>query len=131
MTQRISITSSIGRSWQNVAESAALSRRAGSCSESRLFKIENGVLTNCSEEGPLVYVVLGHQVVQYVGQTRQPLSVRIGNHLRNPAKAQNWSHVAAITLDYDTSAARVDEIERRARDMLRPRMGSSWPRKPS
>lgn len=83
--------------------------------------------------GPAIYGCLGHGAWQYVGQTVQPVAARLrghghdGNATRRTAKCAAWRGLCVALLD-PRSAAELDRVERLARDVLQPRMGSRWPR---
>lgn len=86
-------------------------------------------LSECPTIGPVVYSVLGERgAVMWVGSTGQPLRDRVRTHLRDPAKAQSFRHVAAIPLDVATPQWIVGAVERRGKLLLDPLMGDRWPR---
>ena len=74
--------------------------------------------------GPLIYLVIGHQTVQYVGQTYRTLQERIREHLcEEPQSAGLVARRLLRPSSRATSAETVDLLEHAARKAMRPQMG--------
>lgn len=125
---RLVRSSSAGRGWAAVVDSAYPDLRTGVGDPMRLWCVDPWDLPTKPVVGPLIYLVIGHQTVQYVGQTYRTLQERIREHLCEEPKAQDWSHVGYFALSRATSAETVDLLEHAARKAMRPQMGRRWPR---
>lgn len=85
-------------------------------------------------QGPAIYGAVGYGEWQYAGQTLQTVARRMKGHAtdsdraRRYLKAASWHAVAAIPLLADTPPGVINRLERAAQELLRPRMGTRWPR---
>lgn len=124
---RLSPSTAPGRAWAHIVNSGRPYLRDLDQDPFKLWQLDPWLLPGSSVDGPLVYVVLGHQRVQYVGQTRRSLQQRLREHLHEESKGQDWSHVGAMALVSRTPKGVLDALEVRASLALRPLMGSKWP----
>lgn len=125
---RLIPSSTVGRRWAAVIAAAQPYRREG-VDPMALWRIVERRLQTVRLDGPIVYLAIGHQIAQYVGQTHDTMQVRLNKHMCSEAKAQNWSHMACITLDLKTPALVVNDLETTAREIMKPLMGSRTPRR--
>lgn len=131
MTVQIRPSSTLGRKWGRLITAAGPHLRAGfdGAALYTTWDIQNE-LDQYSLIGPTIYTALGDRgVVIWVGSTGRPLKDRICDHLRNPRRAAAFKRVAALTLRPDTAALEVGNLERHARFLLSPTMGTRWPRR--
>ena len=121
--------STVGRRWAKVASLAGRYRRDPAGDPFALLRIENCNPPGESVNGPLIYLALGQQEAQWVGQSRTTLAERFRIHLREPVKRCTWSHVAFLQLRDDAPALVIDDLEYQAATILRPQMGQRKPRR--
>lgn len=125
---RLDPASTVGLRWASVAVSAHRHRRDGVDTALRLMQIHNGRLSTPTSSGPIIYVAIGHQIAQYVGQTYRTMQERLTEHLSEERKARQWAYLACIRLRTDTPAYEVDRLEALAHSRMRPAMGRAKPR---
>lgn len=116
-------------SWHALLQTVGTDLRPGAAPwQLHLFGSRPNQLHNLPHTtGPMVYAVPAGNGWYYVGQTRDPLRIRMGRHLGDPERASLWGAVMTIMLPPTVSADRLDELERAGQQLLRPRMGSRWP----
>lgn len=120
--------STVGLRWTSVAVSAHGHLRDGVDTALRLREIRNGRLSTPTISGPIIYLAIGHQIAQYVGQTYRTMQERLTEHLSEERKARQWAYLACIRLRADTPASEVDRLEALAHTRMRPAMGKAKPR---
>jgi hypothetical protein len=125
--ERIDRNSPVGRRWETVI-TAAQKYRLEDWNAMRLWRIEDGRLLSDKIEGPMIYVALGHQVCQYIGKSRRTIQERLTEHLLEEPKSRTWSHMGCIVLKPIVPVNEVANLERKAIDIMRPRMNGDKPR---